>query len=170
MLENGGYSPHVRWARWQAKHALRAFFLRGLRGSFAFEAGFWPLELFCEGEPSSVFCSAAISSSKSLLYSGEGEASWASGEAMISPLLVAGPRARTDAAVVATAGAEDARLVFVQPSVITLGSTRPNGSANVSGRTAVGVSSGVFWSAVTRALAARTGAAVQSDSRLLGSR
>jgi hypothetical protein len=30
--------PHVKCARWQAKHALRAFFRRGREGSFAFAA------------------------------------------------------------------------------------------------------------------------------------
>lgn len=29
--------PQVKWARWQAKHALRAFFRRGLRGSLALD-------------------------------------------------------------------------------------------------------------------------------------
>jgi hypothetical protein len=37
--------PHVKWARWQAKHALRAFFRRGREGSFAF-AAFRPFSFF----------------------------------------------------------------------------------------------------------------------------
>lgn len=43
LFEIGARIPHVRWARWQAKQALLAFFLRGLMGSLAFvAAGFWP--------------------------------------------------------------------------------------------------------------------------------
>jgi hypothetical protein len=79
-----------------------------------------PLGLFWDGEPSSVFCSAAMSSSRSALYSGEGVASSGSGEAMISPRR----RAALGLARMlwwAAAGTGDARLVCVQPSVFALG-------------------------------------------------
>lgn len=134
------YSPHVRWARWQAKHALRAFFRRGLSGSFAFGL---PLVLFfCEGEASpawrSADCSAAMSSSRSLLYSGEGDASSASGVVMIClySAQALGPKHgllfANAVAVALGAGKETARLVCVQPSVVFLGCSQHNGSANVS--------------------------------------
>lgn len=87
-FETCQYSPQVRCALWQAKHALRAFFRLGLVGSlsFTFEV-FEPLVDFRPGEPSpecSVRCSAAMSSSKSALYSGEGDASSGSGVVIIS--------------------------------------------------------------------------------------
>lgn len=88
--EQGLSSPQVRWARWQAKHALRAFFLRGRLGSFASFAAevlsvafFWPGE-FSREVWRSLLCSAAISSSSSPVYSGEGEASSASGVDIIT--------------------------------------------------------------------------------------
>lgn len=120
------YSPHVRWARWQAKHALRAFLRRGRRGSLALGLLFAG---FCVGEVSpgwrSAFCSAAMSSSKSLRYSGEGEASSASEVVMISPSLErAGTGGQAQTAVVECG---------VQPWGVILGCSQQNGSANASG-------------------------------------
>jgi hypothetical protein len=80
-----------------------------------------PLELFWDGEPSSVFCSAAMSSSRSALYSGEGVASSGSGEAMISPRRRAALGLARMLRWWAAAGTGDARLVCVQPSVFALG-------------------------------------------------
>ena len=156
------YSPQVRWARWQAKHALRAFLRRGLRGSFAFEAGFRPLAVFCEGEPSSVFCSAAMSSSRSPLYSGERDASSASGVAILSPRRCAGAPGSHGCRCGLRAALYDRRTLSAACSrqCALLGCSQQNGSANVSLAHGRRRSSGVFWSAITRALAARTGAAV----------
>lgn len=67
-----GSSPQVKCARWQAKQALRAFFLLGRKGSFAFD--FCP---FCADFPSPASGSSAISfescSPPLSISSGDGE-------------------------------------------------------------------------------------------------
>lgn len=112
------HSPQVKWARWQAKQALLAFLRRGRSGSLALEAleGFG----FCAGELApeawSVFCSAAMSlPSGSRLYSGEGDASSASGVVIISPLGYTGATARTGC--VASVGGRCRRTFLLRAAV-----------------------------------------------------
>jgi len=85
--------PQVRCARWQAKHARRAFFRRGREGSFALLFADWPLPLvpwtgdFSSVEARSSFSSAMMPDSSSVPGSGEGDPSSGSGDILTLPRL-----------------------------------------------------------------------------------